>query len=82
MTNPTPTRCPCDCRPGIARDNCPACEGTGQRIDFAAIRRATCASMGHAWATGRGNVETCGRCDTWRGTSEPIEEQPTAAAIE
>lgn len=28
----------CGCRPGIARDNCPACEGTGWRIDFAAIR--------------------------------------------
>ena len=28
----------CTCRPGIQRDNCPACEGTGQRIDFAAIR--------------------------------------------
>ena len=29
---------PCNCRPGQMRDNCPACEGTGQRIDFAAIR--------------------------------------------
>lgn len=29
---------PCSCRPGIERDNCPRCEGTGQRIDFAAIR--------------------------------------------
>jgi hypothetical protein len=28
----------CSCKPGIARDNCPACEGTGWRIDFAAIR--------------------------------------------
>lgn len=28
----------CHCRPGQARDNCPDCEGTGQRIDFAAIR--------------------------------------------
>lgn len=28
----------CHCRPGIERDNCPACEGTGWRIDFAAIR--------------------------------------------
>lgn len=27
----------CGCRPGIQRDNCPQCEGTGQRIDFAAI---------------------------------------------
>lgn len=30
----------CSCRPGVERDNCPACEGTGQRIDFAAIRAA------------------------------------------
>lgn len=28
----------CACKPGIQRDNCPACEGTGQRIDFVAIR--------------------------------------------
>jgi hypothetical protein len=29
---------PCTCKKGVQRDNCPACEGTGQRIDFAAIR--------------------------------------------
>ena len=29
---------PCGCRPGVYRDNCPSCEGTGWRIDFAAIR--------------------------------------------
>lgn len=29
---------PCGCKRGIERDNCPACEGTGRRIDFAAIR--------------------------------------------
>lgn len=29
---------PCFCKPGQQRDNCPTCEGTGQRIDFAAIR--------------------------------------------
>ena len=29
---------PCDCKRGQERDNCPACEGTGQRIDFAAVR--------------------------------------------
>jgi len=29
---------PCHCKPGQHRDNCPDCEGTGQRIDFAAIR--------------------------------------------
>lgn len=30
---------PCGCRRGQERDNCPACEGTGARIDYAAIRR-------------------------------------------
>jgi len=29
----------CGCRRGVQRDNCPACEGTGWVIDFAAIRR-------------------------------------------
>jgi hypothetical protein len=29
----------CSCRRGVQRDNCPACEGTGMLIDFAAIRR-------------------------------------------
>ena len=28
----------CNCRRGQERDNCPACEGTGHRIDFASIR--------------------------------------------
>jgi hypothetical protein len=30
----------CTCKPGVQRDNCPACEGTGLRVDFAAIRAA------------------------------------------
>lgn len=29
----------CGCKRGIERDNCPDCEGTGWRIDFARIRR-------------------------------------------
>lgn len=29
----------CSCKRGVQRDNCPACEGTGWVIDFAAIRR-------------------------------------------
>lgn len=28
----------CRCLPGVWRDNCPECEGTGWRIDFQAIR--------------------------------------------
>jgi hypothetical protein len=35
------TGAPCSCRKGIQRDNCPICEGTGWRIDFAAIRSRT-----------------------------------------
>lgn len=31
---------PCWCKSGVERDNCAACEGTGQQIDFAAIRGA------------------------------------------
>lgn len=31
---------PCSCRPGQQRDNCPACEGTGQKVDFKKIREA------------------------------------------
>jgi hypothetical protein len=27
----------CTCKPGIERDNCPRCEGSGWVIDFAAI---------------------------------------------
>ena len=34
----------CGCKRGVQRDNCPQCEGTGQRIDFSAIRaRKFCA---------------------------------------
>ena len=29
----------CSCRRGVQRDNCPTCEGTGQVVDFLAIRR-------------------------------------------
>jgi hypothetical protein len=29
---------PCHCKRGQQRDNCPDCEGTGMRIDFAALR--------------------------------------------
>ena len=28
----------CSCKRGVQRDNCPACEGTGWQINFAAIR--------------------------------------------
>ena len=28
----------CSCKPGVHRDNCPNCEGTGWVIDFKRIR--------------------------------------------
>lgn len=28
----------CSCKRGVMRDNCPECEGTGERIDFRALR--------------------------------------------
>lgn len=34
-----PTAGPCYCRRGIERDNCPQCEGTGTRIDWARYHR-------------------------------------------
>lgn len=30
----------CSCKPGVYRDNCPTCEGTGWVIDFRAIHAA------------------------------------------
>ena len=42
MTSYQPkTGAACSCRRGQQRDNCPECEGTGWRIDFAAIRANT-----------------------------------------
>lgn len=39
MKTPTQTnKGNCTCKPGKHRDNCPLCEGTGYRKDFAAIR--------------------------------------------
>jgi CDGSH-type Zn-finger protein len=43
------TGLPCFCRPGIQRDNCPQCEGTGQQIDFAAIRARRLQSEAPTW---------------------------------
>lgn len=38
---------PCHCKPGgLYRQNCPDCEGTGERIDFAAIRNKTTEAFG------------------------------------
>lgn len=41
----------CHCKPGQMRDNCARCEGTGQIIDFAAIRNAR-----RSWAKKEGAI--------------------------
>lgn len=35
-----PTSGPCHCKPGVERDNCSDCEGTGQQIDWRAFHAA------------------------------------------
>lgn len=35
----------CTCRPGVQRDNCPRCEGTGNEIDFRKIHEARAAKL-------------------------------------
>lgn len=35
----------CACRPGVQRDNCPTCEGTGWVIDFQKLRARTAARV-------------------------------------
>ena len=41
------TGAPCTCKPGVLRDNCGQCEGTGMRINFAAIRARLDYQAGH-----------------------------------
>ena len=53
----------CGCKRGVQRDNCPQCEGTGQRIDFSAIRaRKFCADS---------NVPTVPACPAGEHTPGP-----------
>ena len=53
----------CGCKRGVQRDNCPQCEGTGQRIDFSAIRaRKFCADS---------NVPTAPACPAGEHTPGP-----------
>ena len=46
MTYQPKTGQPCGCKRGQQRDNCPECEGTGQRIDFQALRQGWCKPCG------------------------------------
>lgn len=68
----------CGCRPGVQRDNCPACEGTGWRVDFAAIRARSALADQKAlslslleWHGGQGSslyaVGSCMLSDSDRG---------------
>lgn len=55
----------CSCRPGVERDNCPQCEGTGNRINFAALRaeRGTLCGTRRSVQRGPGDYRTvCATC--------------------
>ena len=60
----TPTLGPCSCKRGVARDNCPACEGTGRRIDFRALhaRPRRCPSEALALTRCTGEAGHPGAC--------------------
>lgn len=51
---------PCSCKPGVHRDNCPNCEGTGSKIDFKKIRdknkKALSATKGCVRCDGTGKL--------------------------
>jgi hypothetical protein len=68
---------PCHCRRGMERDNCPDCEGTGQRIDFRAIREAlgqptfTLSNQGLQIAARLGAIETVTLVDGYDRNKSP-----------
>lgn len=57
----------CSCRRGLVRDNCPACEGTGWVIDFAAIRERSAALRKDE---NRGPMPICPNCGQWQHLGE------------
>ncbi len=50
----------CGCKRGQQRDNCPACEGTGFAIDFAAIR-----ARNKTPAPVSDELPVCSNCGQW-----------------
>jgi hypothetical protein len=86
MTYQPKTGARCTCRLGVQRDNCPTCEGTGWRIDFAAIRAQAAAPVrakrcacglyltdpGGAFYGEGGSIHGPARCVDWYG--DPIPE--------
>jgi hypothetical protein len=70
------TGAPCGCKPGQQRDNCPSCEGTGQRIDFAAIRCRNAGSVTRYVVThaGRDGLRTLATAAQGRHTYATPEE--------
>lgn len=58
----------CKCKPGIWRDNCPNCEGTGEVIDFKALRTTrtgdcdVCKTYADDLETDPEGREICGEC--------------------
>ena len=78
------TGAPCACRPGIARDNCPACEGTGWRIDFAAIRarRGTLCGTRRSYEEKPGDWRVvCATCGAGGSVRHNTRELAGAAAV-
>jgi hypothetical protein len=71
----------CSCKPGVQRDNCPDCEGTGWRIDFRAIRARTktTATWG-VWCEVWGGVT--GRRTAWLRHNDTIAEYATREEAE
>jgi hypothetical protein len=74
---------PCSCKPGIARDNCPSCEGTGQKVDFKKIREMP---LEEKKADGPSASEICPTCKGHAGkedwvncqTCKPLPEETKA----
>lgn len=96
MTYQPKTGQPCHCRSGQQRDNCPDCEGTGQRIDFAAIRAHKAEGVTRYVAThinregmrtltcaqqGRHTFATQGECDAWLAAMIANNSRDTLAQI-
>lgn len=74
----------CSCRRGLERDNCPACEGTGERIDFAKIRARRFTLCGTRKVIQRGPADyrvVCATCEGGGTVPHRTPELAGAAAV-
>ncbi len=67
---------PCSCKPGQQRDNCPQCEGTGQRIDFAAIRNKNKSSAAECEKCEGDGCKFCNNKGTKKADAHAVFETP------